>query len=208
MAVSVTTVYSDGCVINSGNIPNTYLGLIALEFYVRKDPDPGYASYNAVDGPYLIIGGSQSFNHTVTGLESGTSYAANVKVTSLTSGANQWLGAVTFMTQGGQTNRPNTWTWKTPMVSGQQFYMPAAEWNEFCLVVNQFRAFKGRSPVSFTRAVTGQILYASQYNQAVDALMGTPSVVEPMPYLSRITVGTRIAPYQFTALANYTYYIW
>lgn len=72
--------------------------------------------------------------------------------------------------------RPNSWTWHTPKVSGQNVSVAAAEWNSFCIRINQFRQYRNLSNVTFTTVRTGDVITASIVNEARNAISYMASV--------------------------------
>lgn len=79
--------------------------------------------------------------------------------------------------------RPIEWQWHTAKTPGQPVRVTADEWNSFCTKINQFRLFKSLPTYSFTTAISGYNVTATQMNQARAAILGmtsaVPSAVSP-----------------------------
>lgn len=74
--------------------------------------------------------------------------------------------------------RPEDWAWISPVgqgievnyLNGNPYYLTAEEWNNFTARINLFRSYVGLSVITFTMAVKGQPMTASQANEAVRAI--------------------------------------
>lgn len=66
--------------------------------------------------------------------------------------------------------RPDNFQWTYPKISGQPFRLTASEWNNFTNRINEFRDYLDLSQVSFSTAITNNIIYASIFNQARSAI--------------------------------------
>lgn len=71
--------------------------------------------------------------------------------------------------------RPNSWYWHVDKVSGQNVNVTAAEWNSFCLRINQFRQYRNLSNAYFTTVRTGDVITASIVNEARNAIASMTS---------------------------------
>lgn len=127
-----------------------------VRYYVRKDPDPGYA---VVDEKYVET--SVSAVRVFGGLSGGTAYAANVRVN------GTWVGAQTFTTPKA---RPDNWAWTSAVSKGSRIRLSAAEWNSFCARINEFRIYAGLSGYSFSTVQAGTLISAGLVNQARNAI--------------------------------------
>ena len=66
--------------------------------------------------------------------------------------------------------RPGNWEWHQQKVAGAKLNLTAAEWNSFCIKINQFRQYKSLGNYSFTTVSSGTRITASLMNQARTAL--------------------------------------
>jgi hypothetical protein len=208
----VSDIFTDGAVLNTGPIP--YSGMVTLEWYLRRNPDPGYPEFSMTEGPFIILPASkQNFSKVAVGLEPETDYAFNVKVVNILTGDWHWLGTTYFATLATTwTQKPPYWRWRTSMIAGEPFNLPADEWNDFCAWLNEMRAFKRLGRVRFTSAVSGANVTAAQYNEARECAL---TVGDFGPYYSnfqettpRVNPGEEIIPYNFQRLsmtAGYEY---
>lgn len=71
--------------------------------------------------------------------------------------------------------RPNSWYWHVDKVAGQNVNVTAAEWNSFCIRINQFRQYRNLSNYPFTTVRTGDIITASIVNEARNAISSMAS---------------------------------
>lgn len=97
-------------------------------------------------------------------LTAGKRYAVNVSVNNTNIG-------VQYFTAPSAKTRPSNWYW-SGISSGAAISVSASTWNQFCSRINEFRKYKGLFDFSFTPAVSGQPMYASQANQAWNAING------------------------------------
>lgn len=73
--------------------------------------------------------------------------------------------------------RPSEFYWTYTKSSGVNFNLAAFEWNNLLDKINEFRIYKGYSPINtFDRAYSGGSFFAVQFNQAVNIIntMGPP----------------------------------
>lgn len=132
----------------------------SVRFYVRLDPDPGYAT---VDRTYTSSGTTMS--KTFSGLDAETDYAANVCVN------GTWVGTQYFTTLSEPSiQRPYDWEWWRVFQSGNPVLISATQWNLFCDRINQFREYVGLSSYNFYTASSGDEISAWIVNEAVDAI--------------------------------------
>ena len=72
-------------------------------------------------------------------------------------------------------SRPSDFSWTYAKVSGENINLTAIEWNSFCSKINAFRKYvfrnnSGVSAYNFTPVVSGGLIYAYMFNQAILAL--------------------------------------
>ena len=70
------------------------------------------------------------------------------------------------------SSRPSNFYWTTPKNSGDPVTnLTDDEWNALCAKINDFREYKSYTDSSFTAAITGNTFYATQFNQARNAIL-------------------------------------
>jgi hypothetical protein len=104
--------------------------------------------------------------------------------------------------------RPDNWEWTSPVGQGVEvqylddhpYYLTAAEWNNFTARINLFRVYKNMYQVlTFTTAVKGQAMTATQANQARDAINAmNPPIAVP----SAVSSNSPITAQFINGLAN------
>jgi len=108
---------------------------------------------------------SKSFSVSVTGLEPGTEYTANVAVNS------SWIGAEGFETEAAEIERPDDWEWWTDKEQDEEIYIEAEEWNAFTECINAFRLYDGDlDEYDFTSVSKGDKISHSIINEAREAI--------------------------------------
>lgn len=91
------------------------------------------------------------------------------------------------------------WEWSSHVEQGYQLQLTADEWNQFTTRINYTRVCHGLEIASFTAAVKGQQMMASQANEAVNAIKAmNPSVATP----STVTSNSPITAQFINGLAN------
>lgn len=117
---------------------------------------------------WTSINTTTSTYKTMTGLTGGTSYTGY--------GYAKWqgtwysTGSVSVTTDAPVNPRPSNWSWYSSKNSGSNFSLTANEWNNFTDRINEFRVYKGYSTVSFTYVYSGNIVRASYFNEAKNAI--------------------------------------
>ena len=138
-----------------------------LQFYVRLEPE----------GSELLV----NVNHDVTsnptkktfgGLSGNTTYAANVGLKPNGQDKRTPLGIQMFTTPPEPLPRPSNWYWTSTVNPGNQIALTAAEWNNFCARINDFRDYKNLNRYSFTTVHSGTTISAAIVNQARTAING------------------------------------
>lgn len=146
--------------------------------------DTGYS----FDDRYILWYLNNSSSYTFkTNVDAYKGYSPSVTFTNLSAGTTYTIKAVAYYNYGTQNKplthsettlsspRPSNFSWSKPKVSGQPFNLTAKEWNDLTANINQVRAYKNYSQISFTNAVPGNPLTYSMYNQVVDAIKGMKS---------------------------------
>lgn len=152
----------------------------------------------AIVDEYVTATGD-SFEKMYYGLKPSTAYVANVGTVS-DAGVTTWIGAQSFTTTAPSLPRPNNWNWYNVIESGYPIHLSAVEWNSFCERINAFRNYKGVTSKIFAPAYSGDRIYASFINDAIDAISEIPSHGTLPP---KVTAGvTRIAAYTFNYLSS------
>lgn len=88
------------------------------------------------------------------------------------------------------SQRPSNFTWTSEVskgavvtnINGSPAYLTAIEWNDFTAKINSFRIYKGLSTATFTEAVTGEPMRATQINEAIEAI-NAMSPASPTPII-------------------------
>jgi len=134
----------------------------------------GDVVYISPSGDQSSIETSPGGQVTFTGLTSGIEYTLHAK-SWVTGGDGSRVyslanGPSIYVTPG--IARPSDFCWTTPKNQGD----PATnltddEWNALCAKINDFREYKSYADSSFTAAITGNTFYASQFNQARNAIL-------------------------------------
>jgi len=177
ITTSSVTVYVSG--ISSGQ---------SIEIYIRLDP--GSAADKVFDETYTSTG--THLIKTCSGLPDGTNFAINVKY------QGDWIGAQTFSTKTqAAPTRPRDWQWTSTVSAGSPIRISAAEWNNFCSRINEFRRYKSLSNYSFTTVYSGTPISATIVNQAVSAIKGISGYGS---YLYYVSPGNAITAYFFNLL--------
>ena len=196
-AVSITAnyvkvTYSATVSSNNSSYGNTYLTsdgdsgeslMIAAgtTVHVYADPSTGYKF-----SKWEII---TPTNLTLTTISSGDPTIASFTMPS------QAVSIKAYYT----TNRPAYFSWTYDKSSGGSFNLTATEWNNLCSNINAVRVYKGLSVYSFTTASSGNIFYASMYNEAVDAIQGISGYGA---YLSTVSSNSIIYASQMNSLVS------
>lgn len=137
----------------------TYYRLFLVDESTETVVLSGYAYYNM----------TSTFVHVVEGLNPSTTYRANILYsTSTTVIENYSLGIQRITTEASE--RPENWAWISTIASGRTVSITAAEWNAFCVRINEFREYKGLSAYSFTTVSKGTKISATICNQAWSAI--------------------------------------
>lgn len=137
----------------------TYYRLFLVDESTETVVLSGYAYYNM----------TSTFVHVVEGLNPSTTYRANILYsTSTTVIENYSLGIQRITTEASE--RPDNWAWISTIASGRAVSITAAEWNAFCVRINEFREYKGLSAYSFTTVSKGTKISATICNQAWSAI--------------------------------------
>ena len=128
--------------------------------------DITYASYQS--GTRIV---------TWTGLFAGLQYKFNARTyytyNSVALDSVYWSNDLYVTT----TSRPDNFSWTTPKVQGDPATnLTATEWNALCIRINEFRQYKGLSTISFTILSSGGFFYASNLNEARNAIYPMNSV--------------------------------
>lgn len=122
-----------------------------------------------------FLGVTSTFSYTATGLSPSTTYTARVMYGVNTS-MEEVLDAQTITTEAGQ--RPSNWAWTTAIATAYtvpkygELLAPvtAAEWNDFCARINQFRSYKDVTAYSFTAVSSGTGITSEILKQAIAAI--------------------------------------
>lgn len=130
-----------------------------VRFLVRPDPDN-----HVVIVDEKKTAKSNTMNEPFGGLSPQTKYAANIRVN------GTWLTAKTFTTPSEALPRPSNWHWTSTVNPGSQITLSAAEWNNFCTRINEFRSYKNLSSYNFTTVYSGTVISAAIVNQARSAI--------------------------------------
>lgn len=118
---------------------------------------------------------TSTFSYIVTELNHSTTYAAYVMYGANTS-MEDFLGPKTITTEAAQ--RPSDWAWTTAIATAYtvpkygELLAPvtAAEWNDFCARINQFRSYKNMTAYSFTAVSSGTGIASAILKQAIAAI--------------------------------------
>lgn len=180
-----------------------------VKHWLYRSP-PNTESYTSVG--YDVSGTAREF--TFTSDANGNLFQAGnryyFRVIAVDAANNQSLlasGTTSYVVTG---NRPNNWAWEYTIVSGGSVYsvvgkkvniMRAAHWNDFTTRINQFRAYKGLSPYSFTQVTssTSGSAVVSAINQAINAINDMLPVGSKM---STITISNKVAASIFINLRD------
>lgn len=108
-------------------------------------------------------------------------------------------GTATVTVTGASSQRPSDWNWWSDIYSGAPISITASEYNAFTDRINEFRAYKGLSNYSFTRASSGAVIRASMVGQCSDAISDMDPVTSP-PYAP--AAGDEITARFFNRLMN------
>lgn len=129
----------------------------SIEVYRASNNSLVWSSYN-----------QSGASAVVTGLISGVTY--NVKLYAINNGGNS-SGTWLYDVKAGY-DRPLNWTSFTNYASGQSATIPASTWNEFIGRIRDFFIYKDLNPntFTFTNAVSGTPMTATQINQVRDAI--------------------------------------
>lgn len=119
---------------------------------------------------------TNSYTHTFTGLQPNTLYTFNASIRN--SNNEYWYPDRSFITSAPP--RPQNFSWNVSVVQGQSFNMTASEWNRFLTRINEFRTYKSYNNASFNYAIQGATAYASQYNEARNAIAVLSASVPPV----------------------------
>lgn len=182
--ISATNITHSSVTIRVDALPDN-CDKVKIESYIYSNGNYVYDSMQFIDPPGRTFPTAQTA--TFTGLYRGWSYRffaysaydANGDGT----GTGTWLESeysneITVST----LNRPDNWAWVTSFYSGMEFtiynigttnyyyIMPAAEWNSFLAKINEFRAYKNLSTVSFPTYTRDVDFTAAVYNLAVNAI--------------------------------------
>lgn len=98
-----------------------------------------------------------------------------------------------------EAERPENFTWLYPKTAGEKFNLTAEEWGLFTDRVNEFLKYLGRTEKSFTKALTGDVLYAGLYNEAGGAIKEGG---EYGLYIPEVISGQTVTAYQMNILVN------
>lgn len=132
-----------------------------VRFFVRPDPDDHVV---IVDEKHTATGSTMI--KTFFGLSPQTDYAANVRLN------KDWIGAKTFTTPSEAPPRPDDWYWTSTVNPGSPIALSAAEWNDFCARINEFRNYVDLDDYHFITAYSGLAISAAIVNQARTAISG------------------------------------
>lgn len=172
MAVSIYT--SD---ITSSSVLCHVIGLDTS--YSRNDRTIGWY-YNNIffREDNLSAGASESGGCRITGLNASTTYTIKAIIYYTDNGTSLSKALTTSITtSAASATRPGAFSWTYIKRSGGAFNLTAAEWNAFCNNINEVRAYKGLSTISFTRAYSGNNFTASMFNQCRSAIYDINSSV-------------------------------
>lgn len=117
-----------------------------------------------------------SYTHIFTNLQPNTWYTFNATIRN--NNNQYWYPSRELKTNAPP--RPSNFSWNISIVQGQSFNMTASEWNRFLTRVNEFRVYKGYNNASFNYAIQGNTAYASQYNEARNAIAVLSASVPPV----------------------------
>lgn len=147
----------------SSDITVKITGIVSGDvLYIAVRPSDDDSAYVFSTGPYTATG--TTYTKSVSNcLSPDTEYAINICVN------GTWLGVEYFTTPSAE--RPSDWEWTPVIVAGNDIALTAANWNAFCDRINEFRTYKGLTEQSFTTAVKGENMDATQVNQARTAIL-------------------------------------
>lgn len=101
--------------------------------------------------------------------------------------------------------RPVNFSWSNSKSIGNPFNLTYTEWNSFLDKINEFREFKGFTPLTFNRGVISGAINsyvvprATSFNAAINAINSmSPSISPP----SSVYIGQTIAANQFNKLRD------
>jgi hypothetical protein len=199
-------------VTNGYNVKMTWaayddVGIVKHWLY-RSSPN----TQNYVSVGYDVSGSAREFTFTTDAdgnlFQSGKTYYFRVR-------AVDAAGNISTQDSGTKSiyisaTRPQNWAWEYTIVSGGSVYsvvgkkvniMRAAHWNDFTTRINQFRAYKGLSPYSFTQVTssTSGSAVVSAINQAINAINDMLPVGSKM---STITASNKVAASIFINLRD------
>lgn len=181
--VSINSVQTEGKMYISWSANDSHSGLrSASKFAVSISNRNGSTYYHKAytDNYYYTFiddGNGLEFVNGATYYMRVIAYDADNNTSASTSGMVTYRNA-----------RPANWSWHTEKVKGQPIKVTATEWNSLCTRINQFRQYKGFSNYNFTTVVTGNIITASVYNEARNAISSMTTTNLP----STVSVGTKI----------------
>lgn len=147
---------------------NSYATYVYINLYSAEDKNTLLKGYTNSSGE---VSGEVIFENITQGtyiIKSATDYAFGGSLIQCVDSTGEAYTAVLEIT--AEANRPDNFTWLYPKTAGGKLNLTAEEWNLFTDRVNEFLKYIGRTEKSFTKALTGDVFYASLYNETGDAI--------------------------------------
>lgn len=153
----------------------------------RVPSGTGYTTYTfSGTRSFTVLGGKNLYIYDIVKFQSGYDLPWTFKITGTTSSSSsiETSGTTSVInnniyptsnctiqvTATAIGTRPDDWSWDSTIRSGSAIAITAAEWNDFCTRINEFREYAGLSSYSFTTVRSGTTISAAIVNQARTAI--------------------------------------
>ena len=166
---------ADGCTSRTHSGLEGYRTGVLTGYIVHRSTTAG-GTYTAVSG--VLTSSTSSWTNSGLPVNTTYFYKVAVQITSIPNILSTAYGQGKTLTT---VQRPSFFAWTYPKISGANFYLHHTEWNALLTNINEVRAYKGLSTVSFNTASTDQEFSATLHYNPARSAIAAMSPPTPLP---------------------------